>query len=188
MKRINLLPQLKQTDLYYEDLYHSVNTLVFLSVGILLLGIVAQIAVWVYLEQREAHVVQDVIDLQQQIDKSENAQVKQEIREINALMSDFETLGKSSPQWSVVLKAFARLVPNGVRISSFVADAKTKEVEISGYSPTREMVIELYNNINADKENFKDINYPLENVAKPTDVQFNFTFFIQDGVLIPTAE
>lgn len=188
MKRINLLPQHKQSDLYYEDLYHSVNTLVFLSVGILLLGIVGQIGVWLYLDQREAKVLAEVTELQLQIDKSENAQVKKEIREINTQMSDFENLANTSPEWSKVLKAFARLVPNGVLISSFVADSKTGEIEISGYSPTRELVIELYNNINADKTNFKDINYPLENVARPTAVQFNYTFFIQEGVLVPKPE
>lgn len=185
MKRINLLPQHKQSDLYYEDLYHSVNTLVVLSVVILLLGIVAQVLVWIYLQRKEVAIVERVTEMQQQIDKSENAQVKLEIREINTLMKDFEGLTNSTPQWSRVLKAFARLVPNGVLISSFVADSKTGEIEISGYGPTREQVIELYNNINGDKTNFKNINYPLENVSKPVDVQFNFTFFIQDGILLP---
>lgn len=185
MKRINLLPQHKQTDLYYEDLYRSVTTLVILSVLILLLGIVAQIFVWIYLDRQEVAISAEVADLQQQIDKSENAQVKLEIREINTLMADFESLSKSTPKWSTVLKSFARLVPNGVLITTFVADSKTGEIEISGYSPTRDQVIELYNNINGDKEHFKNINYPLENVAKPVDVQFNFLFFIQDGVLIP---
>ncbi len=185
MKRINLLPQHKQSDLYYEDLYHSVNTLVVLSVVILLLGIVAQVLVWIYLQRKEVSIVERVTEMQQQIDKSENAQVKLEIREVNTLMADFEGLSNSTPQWSRVLKSFARLVPNGVLISSFIADSKTGEIEISGYSPTREQVIELYNNINGDKANFKNINYPLENVSKPVDVQFNFTFFIQDGILLP---
>lgn len=185
MKRINLLPQHKQSDLYYEDLYHSVTTLVVLSIVILLLGVVAQVFVWIYLDRQEKVLTTEVVELQQQIDKSENAQVKQEIREINTLMTDFESLYLSTPQWSRVLKSFARLIPDGVLISSFVADSKTGEIEISGYSPTREQVIELYNNINGDKEHFKNINYPLENVAKPVDVQFNFSFFIQDGILIP---
>lgn len=185
MKRINLLPQHKQSDLYYEDLYRSVNTLVVLSVAILLLGVVAQVFVWIYLDRKEATVSAKVTAIQQQIDKSENAAVKQEIREVNTLMQDFDNLSRTTPQWAAVLKAFARLVPNGVKISSFDSDAKTGAIEISGYSPTRDLVIELYNNINGDKTNFKDINYPLENVSRPNDVQFNFKFFIQDGVLIP---
>lgn len=185
MKRINLLPQHKQTDLYYEDLYHSVNSLVGLSVVILLLGIIVQVGVWVYLDRREASLVDQVTELQLVIDKSENAEVKREIKQINSQMTDFNNLTIGAPKWSEVFNAFSRLVPNGVLITTFVSDAKTGTVEISGFSPTREQVIELYNNINADKEHFKDINYPLENVAKPTDVQFNFKFFIKEGVLTP---
>ncbi len=186
MKRINLLPQHKQTDLYYEDLYHSVNSLVGVSVVILLLGIVVQIGVWVYLDQKEASLQAEITELQLVIDKSENAQVKQEIKQINTQMADFDNLNKNAPKWSAVLKAFAGLVPDGVLITTFVSDAETGEIEISGFSPTREQVIELYNNINADKVHFKNINYPLENVSRPTDVRFNFKFFINSGILVPT--
>ncbi len=188
MKRINLLSKTKQTELFYEDLYRGVVTLAVLGVFVLLAGIAAQIAVWIYLDQKEVSVVAQVAAIQQQIDESENAQLKAEVRQINALMSDFETLAKQTPEWSKVLKAFTKLVPNGVRISGFQADATTGTIEITGYSPTRESVIELYNNINGDKENFKEINYPLENVSQPTDIIFNYTFTIQDGVLVPTTE
>ncbi|HMR55156.1 MAG TPA: hypothetical protein PKD34_01010 [Candidatus Doudnabacteria bacterium] len=185
MKRINLLSKTKQTELFFEDLYRGVVTLVILGSFVLLAGVAAQIAVWIYLEQKEASVVAQVASIQQQIDESENAQLKAQVSEINALMYDFETLSKQTPQWSRVLKAFAQLVPNGVRVSEFFADAATGTIEISGYSPTREAVIELYNNINGDKEHFKEINYPLENVSQPTNIIFNYTFTIQDGVLVP---
>lgn len=185
MKRINLLPKQKQTELYYEDLYHSTSVAVILGVVILALGVVVQIFVMFYLENKEAKLMAEIETLKQQTDKTENNEQKKQIRLINSQMQDFEKLAKDSPQWSVVLKAFGGLVPKDVKISSFSADSKTGKVEIAGYSPTRELVIELYNNINADKDHFKDINYPLENVARPTDVLFSFAFTIQEGVVIP---
>jgi Tfp pilus assembly protein PilN len=185
MKRINLLSKTKQTELFFEDLYRGVVTLVVLGTFVLLAGVVIQIAVWVYLQQKEASVIAEAAAIQQQIDESENAQLKAKVKEINALMSDFDRLATQTPQWSRVLKAFAQLVPNGVKITNFSADAATGTIEISGYSPSRELVIELYNNINGDKEHFKEINYPLENVAKPTNIIFNYTFTVQDGVLVP---
>ncbi|HMQ01654.1 MAG TPA: hypothetical protein PKD79_01125 [Candidatus Doudnabacteria bacterium] len=188
MKRINLLPQPKQSEIFYEDIFRNVVTFVVLSVAILLLGILAQVGVWVYLEQKEARVIAEVSRIQQSIDESENAQLKQEVRQINVLMSDFENLSNTTPEWSKVLKAFTQLVPNGVRISEFNSDVATGIVDISGYAPTREAVIELYNNINGDKINFKDINYPLENVAQPTNIIFNFRFSIQEGILVPKIE
>lgn len=185
MKHLNLLPKHKQQELYYEDLYHSVSKAVVLSVGVLLLGVTVQFGVWFYLGNKETSVNARVEELKQQIDKTENAKLKQEIRLINSQIQDFQTLSSQSPIWSNVLKAFSALVPSGVKISSFSADIKTKKIEITGFSPTREQVIELYNNINSDKEHFKDIDYPLENVSKPANIKFNYTFFIQDDVLIP---
>jgi Tfp pilus assembly protein PilN len=185
MKRINLLPQNKQTELYYENLFHSVSVAAILATIILLLGILIQIGVWIYLNRTEARVSAEVEQLRQQTDKTENAELKQQIKLINNQMGDFQNLASLSPEWSKVLASFAKLVPKNVKITQFSAEAKKGKIDITGYSPTREQVIELYNNINSDKDNFKDINYPLENVSKPTDVQFNFSFFIQDGVLVP---
>ncbi len=187
MKHINLLPKNKQTELYYEDLYHSTKVAVALGVFILLLGVVSQVFVSVYLRNKENSQVTEIESLKQQTDKTENAEQKTQIRLINNRMQDFEKLAADSPKWSVVLRAFSSLVPKGVKISSFRADSKTGKISIAGFSPSRDQVIELYNNINTDKDHFKDIDYPLENVAKPVNVNFNYTFYIQDGILVPKA-
>ena len=62
-------------------------------------------------------------------------------------------------------------------------DPVKKSISINGFSPTRELVIELYNIIRNDTKDFKNINYPLENVALPKDNNFHFVFFIQDKLL-----
>jgi Tfp pilus assembly protein PilN len=98
-------------------------------------------------------------------------------------MNDFKNLAETTPAWSKVLLAFADQVPEGVQINSFSADLTTKKITISGFAPTREQVIQLYNNINDDKNRFKDINYPLENVSKPANINFHFTFYIKDELL-----
>lgn len=185
MKKINLLPGHKQSELYYENLYHAVFIAVIIAAGILLIGVLAQVGVGVYIQNKIKSVQAESENLKQIVNKTENTELKQKIRQINGHMTDFENLYKTAPQWSWVLQAFSQQVPSGIKISRLTADTKTGKVSISGYSPTREQVIELYNNISSDKENFKDIDYPLENVSKPKDIQFNFTFSIQDGVLVP---
>lgn len=183
--RLNLLPQSKQRELYYEQLLHSVSVAVGLAVAVLLLGVVAQIGTRIILKQQLSGIEADIQYFQQAVDKEENTALKQEIRVINNQMKDFQNLYQNTPLWSDVLEAFARQVPNGVLVTDFSGTLETGEIEIAGYSPTRELVIELYNNINADKEHFKDINYPLENVAKPTDVEFRYTFYLKEGVFKP---
>ncbi len=185
MKRMNLLPKQKQQELRYEQLFHSVTVALVLAATVLLLGIVVQLGVWTYFDRTQVSTIREIEALKQATDKTENAELKKQIRTVNNQVSDFTNLLKQTPQWSQVLDAFAAQVPGGVLIARFDADTEQSKIDISGFSPTREQVIELYNNINADKTHFKDIDYPLENVASPKNVKFKFTFYVQDGFLIP---
>lgn len=188
MKRMNLLPKQRQAELRYERLFHGVTVAAVMATAILLLGVVAQLAVWTYFNQSQGSTIRAIDELKQAIDKTEYSQLKQEIRKVNAQMVDFENLALATPQLSKVLEAFARDVPRDVKIDRLNIDLSTNKVDISGYSPTREAVIDLYNNINNNKVHFKDIDYPLENVAKPTDVQFKFTFYINPEVINGAAK
>lgn len=185
MKHINLLPKIKQDELAHERAFYSVAVAVSLCTAVLLIGVLIQFAVGVYLDRVTVSIESQIDQLKRVANKVENAEVKQQIVLTNAQIEDFSKLLSSTPEWSSVLEAFVNNVPAGIRITQFEADVKNMEVSISGYSPTRDQVIDLYNNINADKTHFKNINYPLENVTQPTDVRFNFTFTIADGVLIP---
>lgn len=161
---------------------------VVVAVIVLLFGVVVQFGVWAYLNKKIHTSQAEIEQLKRVANKSENASVKEEIKHVNAEIQDFTDLTAQTPHWSRVLAAFVKNVPVNVNITQFDADAAKQEITISGFSPSRDLVIDLYNNINADKEHFKNINYPLENVTQPTDVRFNFTFSIADGVLVELAK
>jgi Tfp pilus assembly protein PilN len=187
MKRINLLPKQKQKELAQERRLYSVSRAIGLSAIILLLGVAVQFGVWAYLSRQIKSSQAEIEQLKGIANKSENAAVKGQIIKVNGILSDFNKLSAKNPQWSAVLSAFVKNVPNGVKISQFDASVEKKEVLISGFSPSRDLVIDLYNNINSDKEHFANINYPLENVTKPTNVLFNFTFTVNDNLLVKEA-
>ncbi len=184
MKRINLLPRLKQQELSYERTLYSVTVAVVIATVILLIGVLVQFGVWTYLNRKTQASEAEIELLKATASKSENAEVKEKIQQANSQIIDFSNLMAKTPAWSEVMAAFVKNVPAGVKITAFEADAVKKEISIAGYSPTRDAVIDLYNNINADKDHFKNINYPLENVTQPTNVRFIFTFNIANGVLI----
>ncbi len=94
-----------------------------------------------------------------------------------------KTLIDGAPTWSKAVRQISTHVPVGVKVNTIISDTKTKKVEVRGYSPTREEVLEFYNAIKEDKENFKSINYPLENVSRPIDVSFIFTIELNDSLL-----
>ncbi len=190
MKIINLLPKVKQQELRYEELFHGIGVASVLAIAILVGALVMQLGMGVYLNHIADTTAKNTDRIKQAIDKQENNEIKNQIKLINAQMNDFKKLIDATPAWSNVLLAFAAQVPEGVKINNFTADLATKKIIINGQSPTREQAIALYNNIKQDSKNFRDIDYPLENVARPLDVNFHFTFFMQDELLksLPTHE
>lgn len=188
MKRINLLPKLKQQELSYERVFYSVARAAMAAVVILLLGVVVQIGVYIYLNGKVKSVAAEIEQLTRQANKTESVSVKQQIKAANAQITDFTTLSQKTPQWASVISAFIKDIPSGIKITQFEARAEKQEIIISGYSPTRDLVIDLYNNINTDKEHFKNINYPLANITQPTNVRFSFTFNVADGFLVKGAK
>lgn len=183
MKVINLLPKERQKEIYLEDRFRLVVLFFGISVSTLLLTSLCLVGARMYLKNESSNISNEITQLKTAVNKQENAELKTNISKINNLILDFRTLSEATPAWSKVLLAFGRLVPEGVGVTNFSADLEKKRIDISGFSKSRESVIELYNNVKADTKNFKDINYPLENVAKPTDVAFKFTFFIQPETL-----
>jgi Tfp pilus assembly protein PilN len=184
MKRVNLLPKAKQQELVHEHILYSITVAVVCAVIIMLSAVVVQFGVWTYLDRKIKTTDAKIDQLKKVANKTENTALKQEIRLINSQIADFSQLIAKTPQWSGVIAAFVKHVPDGVIITQFDGQTIDKEITISGFSPSRDLVIDLYNNINGDKEHFSSINYPLENVAQPTNVRFTFTFIIADGVLV----
>lgn len=188
MKIINLLSKTKQQELWYESLFHSVLTAAIFGLASLLLVVLLEVGIGVYL-QRQQKVVDDQIEQTKKLsNKEENAQLKAVVDGLNLHLKDYQDLSNAAPLWSQALRYFSANVPEEVKITGFSADSAKKQINITGHAPTRELVIQLYNKINEDKEHFKDIDYPLENVARPTDVDFHFSFFVQDSVLKPEGE
>ena len=183
MRTINLLPKVRQQEVRYEAILRGLW--VFLALSLLSFGLVfiVQLGTRIYLQAKQSSIKAEIVGLQKLVNKKENADLKKKIQDLNSIIADYNALGASSPKWSKVIKAFAVLPPQEIKINSFSVEASKKMVTITGYSSTREAVIQLYNNILQDEENFYNIDYPLENVAKPKNVVFHFSFFAQDKLL-----
>lgn len=183
MRIINLLPKLKQQELRYRKLFFSLIIFTALAGVTVLLVFAGQAATRFYLQYEQRSIEVGIEQLKSVSNKEENAALKARIKLINNQITDFNNLTNAAPKWSKVLRVFAELAPEQVTIQRLTADVGTKQGQITGFSPTREQVISLYNNIAADKTNFTSIDYPLENVTKPFDVSFHFTFTVSDSLL-----
>lgn len=183
MKIINLLPKPKQNEFYYRRLYHNLLVLFGVAgVTFVFVGI-ALFASRLFLEHNLRASQENIERIKAVSNKEENAELKRRIQEINNQIGDYNSLAASAPKWANVLRQFTRLVPERVYIQNFTVDATKRQATINGFAPSRDSVIALYNNIRQDTEHFQDIDYPLENVSRPTNVTFHFTFTVAEGVL-----
>jgi Tfp pilus assembly protein PilN len=183
MKTINLLPKLRQEELRYESILKRVFKVIWMFVFVVFIVFASQLAARIVLQRESGQIVSKIETLKRQVNKESNTQIRAKIKTINDTVADYKNLIDISPKWSKVLEAFALLPPEEVSIESLSVDLPKKSITISGFSPTREKVIELYDIINQDKEHFYNIDYPLQHIVKPTNVNFQFTFYIQDSFL-----
>lgn len=185
MKLVNLLPKDKQRELHNEEVFHGLVFFIEIMLATLVLVFVIQFGVRVYLGQQIRSIDKDINELHVFVDKEDNADLKKQISSLNGYMTDFNALAAATPAWSQVMRAFAQHIPEGVRIQSFATNQAEASIEIEGVAETRDQVITLHDNIERDADHFYNIDYPLENISRPTNVEFHFTFYIHESLLLP---
>jgi Tfp pilus assembly protein PilN len=183
MKIINLLPKDKQKALLQRKLFLLIVSLIWLTAASFVVVLLVQFGTRAFLQGQMARLHASIEDLKQYTNNEENAAIKQKIKQLNDLVIDYKSLSVSIPKLSKVLRTFSPIVPEGVRITSFRIDPTKRTVDVNGYAPTREKVIDFYESVLANSKDFPNIDYPLENVAKRTDINFHFTFNVNEELL-----
>ncbi len=182
-KEVNLLPRPEQDQLYLRTWYTSLVRLFVLGgLSFAVVGLV-YVGVWVYLVQAQKSLQTETEQLQVQSAKPENAVYKKQVRLVNNYIADYNTLAGAAPRWSNMYREIARLVPLGMQVQNISVDNTKRQVFLAGSSPTRELVIELHDKIAEDTGYFMNVDYPLENVAKPENINFHYSFTVNESVL-----
>lgn len=180
---INLLPKSRQVQLKFRLWYvigwraYLVSAMSFVVVALALVGGV------IYLDLVTRSLEVEANALKQQTDSKDNAELKKQVGVINGRIADYNVLAESLPKWSLFLSRFAAVVPEGVQIQSLSVDSASRQVRVQGFAPTRELAIALHDLILAESSSFADIDYPLENVSRPEEVNFHYTFSVKEEVL-----
>jgi hypothetical protein len=183
MKVINLLPKSRQQELRYLAVYHVLLRVIIASALSFAAVFAVQFLTKLYLAGEIRTTAAEIQQLKTQVNKDDNQRVKNQINALNGTIADYVNLTAAAPKWSKVIAAFAAIPSPAIKISSMRIDPPSKVINISGFAASRDDVIELYNSILADDKEFYNINYPLENVVYPSNINFHFTFYIKDELL-----
>lgn len=182
-KQINLLPKSKLRQLELRSWFFGLLSLYVISGISFGLVLVIQGGVLWYLRTHEKSLEAETETLRQFASAKESTDVRKQVTIINNRVNDYNSLVQGTIRWSKLLTLFSEVVPAGVQVQSFAVDAVKKQVAISGYAPTRELVIQLHDNIAAKPAYFAKLDYPLENVARPANISFHYTFTVLDAAL-----
>lgn len=187
-KVINLLPKDQQSELGRRSWYRALIHFYMLALCLFALATLLFGGSWWYLHLAEKSLANEADDLRTRSTTQETTDLKKQIKSINNQIEDYNNLTTALPRWSVLLRELAVVVPNGVQIQNFSVDSTKRQVIIAGFASTREQAIVLHDNIAADTKYFSNIDYPLENVAKPNNVSFHYTFLVKPEVLAGTVQ
>ncbi len=184
MKVVNLLPPAEQQILNQEKILGNVRSFIYLSLLSYVLLFATMFGFRSYLLGSVSNLDSEIQKTKDIISKQNNNALKTEIEYNNNLVLDYNKLYQGNPKWSGVLVDFAKLVPAGVVVNSFTADTNTGRVDIAGKSALRDSVLLLRQNILASSD-FKNIDLPFDNIAKPVNVDFHYTFYLNENILGP---
>ena len=182
-KYVNLLPKEAQKEIRLERISSRLlNLLIWVLVSLVIL-VVLMIAARVYLNS-ELNRIDDRIVLQKEVvSQEENKALKKELTEFNAHLSNLVKLESSHAYWSEVLIELARLLPQDLAVDALTADRETRKMTIIGFAGTRDSVLQFRRNL-ISSQFFEDVNFPLSNLIRPTDVNFRYTFFVNADALL----
>ena len=97
MRLINLLPKSRQRGLRYDAMLRGLWGFITMSIFSFALVVLTQLGTKFYLQIEASVFVSEISELQGQISKRENAELKTKIKTVNDTVSDFNNLVNASP-------------------------------------------------------------------------------------------
>jgi len=188
---INLLPpEIKRKNLLEKrKTIVSANLILFLLFSVLLLSTVFSINF--YLQIQTNRLKTQLANNEQTLERSENKEILDKIDLFNLSFEKLNAFYGQRIYISEILEKISQVFPDNVYLTnlSISPDAVLEDegdglkrligfkISIAGFSPTREEVIQLKENMEKEKS-FKEVFFPLSNWVKSTDVSFSLSFKI----------
>lgn len=176
-KYVNLLPQTQQASLRLAKISSLVLSFGIWVVLSLLVTAALLFAAQVYLGKKLEAATILLASRGDELGKLEQSVRKGEIEDLNLDLLNLQKLTGQSENLGPVLMEFAKLLPPDVTVDSITIMRADKKIEAAGRAGTRTSVLKLRQNI-LGSEFFKNVNFPLLNLEKPTDTNWKYRFFI----------
>ncbi len=120
---------------------------------------------------------------QKEKEVSLNRVLEEKIENFNLSLSQIYSFYQNQIIFSELLNKVFQKIPEGIYLTNFNISLKEKkekqlDVTLSGFSPTRELLLSLKDNLEREKD-FSNIVFPIETWTKRENIYFTTTFTIK---------
>lgn len=176
MIRINLIPpeQKKRITLnfYYRNIVSSGFIILFLLLALIIL--LAGNLIFLHLTYQD---IEDRINIEQsKVIQTETVKgMEKKIKDLNKELTDLRNIQDKGSDIYGVLEDISQNLLTGVKVYSLDINGGTKSITVTGFSSSRENLLAI-KKILETNANYKNIDFPLSNLANPKNINFRFSF------------
>ena len=179
---INLLPPKEKKELLTENnlkitvilgsllaLFLICLSLLFISINIFIRGGIETQKI--FFDQRE-----------KELETFKMQALQNDLISFNKTLASLKSFYQNKDDFVDILERISSTVPDGMNLSNLSLSPQTKGgivCNLSGFSPNRDLILKLKDNLEKEKL-FADIYFPPANWVKPTDINFTASFKIND--------
>lgn len=173
---MNLLPNRQRKKIKLEILYQNIIFSGLILILLILVLVLFLGAFLVFLNFKYQDIEKKIVIEQSRVIQTETIKgMERKIRELNTDLLDLKNMqGKTSSIYQILDNISQNLLKN-VEIYTIEIDGEINKVTIAGYSSTRDSLLAIKQALESSPE-YKNINFPLSNLAIPKDINFQFDF------------
>lgn len=175
---INLLPPEQKEELREEERFKLV-----LILGIVILAFLVSLTLILFLIKISllADLETQKIYFEQRKKELENPRILEleaKIKNYNLTLSKLETFYQGQIDLSSILEKISQTLPPATYLTNLSFNPQTSQFSLAGFSPSWEILFQIKEKL--DKiEDFREVNFPLSNWLKATDINFSINFKIK---------
>lgn len=172
---INLLPPKQKEELLAQEQFKIV-----LILGIVIISFLLSLALILFSIKTfmESDLQIEKIFIEQKEKELKNLKIEdleEKIKEYNITLSKLNDFYQKQKSLTEVLEKISKTLPEKIYLTTFNFDYSNSQISLSGFSPSRELLLELKENLEKSGD-FKDINFPPTTWIESNNINFTVTF------------
>lgn len=174
---INLLPLRYKVEIKEEENLRVVIILEFLFLVFLISLVLILFSIKIYL-QNQVDSLKIITSQEEKVSQtSEIKGLRDKIIGANQSISELKSFYQNQISSVEILKKVSNALPALIYLETLSWQPTSGQITISGFSPTRELLFALKNNLEAEK-GFSGVYFPPDNWLEPRDIDFSANFKI----------